>query len=89
MRREAALRLADMEALVAKTDGAGHIKAGACVTRWHQYIKHIDRDIMYRRQLIIDYHREWQSYRESAAPFYLQYMCSDEAPEPSPGADPT
>ncbi len=72
MRRAAALELADMETLVKKSAGDEHTSAQGCVRRWHQYIGHIDRDITYRRQLIIDYHREWESYWESAVETHLR-----------------
>ncbi len=65
LRRTAAQRLAEALAWAAQTEGAESTAADVCCTKWQEYICHIDRDIAYRRQLIIDYHREWQSYRET------------------------
>ena len=67
MRRIAAQRLAQAHAWAAQLGGAEARSAEACCGEWQGYIGHIDRDIAYRRQLIIDYHREWQSYRETMA----------------------
>ncbi len=43
----------------AQTEGMDAVQAEACCSQWLDYIRHIDCDIAYRRQLIIDYHREW------------------------------
>ena len=54
MRRTAAQRLAEAHAWAAQLDGVEARSAEACCGEWQGYIGHIDRDIAYRRQLIID-----------------------------------
>ena len=67
MRRAAAERLAQADIWAAQRGGAEARAADACCGEWKSYSGHIDHDIAYRRQLIIDYQREWQSYRETMA----------------------
>ena len=67
MRRTAAQHLTEARAWLAPLADGEARPAQACCTEWQVYIGHVDRDITYRRQLIIDYHREWQSYRETLA----------------------
>jgi hypothetical protein len=67
LRRTAAQRQAQADIWAAQTMGEEARTAEACCAEWADYIGHIDRDIGYRRQLIVDYQREWQSYRETMA----------------------
>ncbi len=67
VRRTASQRLAEAQAWAAQLEDVEARPAEVCCVEWQGYIRHIDRDIAYRRQLIIDYHSEWQSYRETLA----------------------
>jgi hypothetical protein len=52
----------------AQTEGTeASVQAERCCSQGLDYNGHIDRNIADGRQLINDYHRQWQSYRETTA----------------------
>ncbi len=54
-----------MEQLEMKSVGDENISAHGAVRRLHSHIALFEHDTVFRKRFIVDYHREWESYRES------------------------